>query len=119
MPSGVRAERAIWLCLALGIVLHGSGWLVDFVAYHGVAPTPSFSDPLWLGAYLGFYPGVVLLGRERSRAAAWACGSTACSVGWPSAVTAATALQASLGTWTPPAAPPSPAPPTHWPTSHC
>ncbi len=94
----VRAERAIWLCLGLGIVLHGSGWLVDFVAYHGVAPTPSFSDPLWLGAYLGFYPGVVLLGRERYArrgVGMWLDGLLGgLALG---AVTAATALQASLG----------------------
>ena len=59
----VQAERATWLCLGLGILLHGSGWLVDYVVYHGLAPIPSWSDPLWLGAYLGFYPGMVLLGR--------------------------------------------------------
>jgi len=56
----VPAERATWLCLGVGILLHGSGWLVDYVGYHGMAPMPSWSDPLWLGAYLGFYPGMVL-----------------------------------------------------------
>jgi diguanylate cyclase len=94
----VAAERPIWLCLGLGILLHGSGWLVDFVAYDGVAPTPSFSDPLWLGAYLGFYPGVVLLGRERFArrgVGMWLDGLLGgLALG---AVTAATALQASLG----------------------
>jgi diguanylate cyclase (GGDEF)-like protein len=93
----VRPERSIWLCLGLGILLHGSGWLVDFVAYHGVAPTPSLSDPLWLGAYLGFYPGVVLLGRARYARRGlgmWLDGLLGgLALG---AVTAATALQASL-----------------------
>ena len=93
----VQSERAIWLCLGIGILLHGSGWLVDFVAYHGMAPMPSFSDPLWLGAYLGFYPGVVLLGRERFArrgVGMWLDGLLGgLALG---AVTAATALQASL-----------------------
>jgi diguanylate cyclase (GGDEF)-like protein len=93
----VQAERAVWLCLGLGILLHGSGWLVDFVAYHGMAPMPSWSDPLWLGAYLGFYPGVVLLGRERFArrgVGMWLDGLLGgLALG---AVTAATALQASL-----------------------
>ena len=80
-----------------GILLHGSGWLVDFVGYHGRAPMPSFSDPLWLGAYLGFYPGVVLLGRERFArrgVGMWLDGLLGgLALG---AVTAATALQVSL-----------------------
>ena len=117
----MRAERATGCASALGIVLHGSGWLVDFVAYHGVAPMPSFSDPLWLGAYLGFYPGVVLLGRERFARR---------GVGmWLDGLLGGLALGrrhrrhraagVARRTWTPPAAPPSPAPPTRWPTSRC
>ena len=93
----VEAERAVWLWLGVGILLYGSGWLVDFVAYNGKAPTPSLSDPLWLGAYLGFYPGVVLLGRERFARRGlgmWLDGLLGgLALG---AVTAATALQASL-----------------------
>jgi diguanylate cyclase len=93
----VRAERATWLCLGVGILLHGGGWLVDFLAYDGVAPMPSFSDPLWLGAYLGFYPGIVLLGRERFArrgVGMWLDGLLGgLALG---AVIAATALQASL-----------------------
>ena len=93
----VQAERAVWLCLGAGILLHGSGWLVDFVAYDGRAPMPSLSDPLWLGAYLGFYPGVVLLGRvrfARRGVGMWLDGLLGgLALG---AVTAATALQASL-----------------------
>jgi len=58
-------ERAAWLAIGIGVVLHGAGWVVDYVVYDGVAPMPSLSDPLWLGAYLGFYPGIVLLARER------------------------------------------------------
>ena len=93
----VQAERATWLCLGVGILLHGSGWLVDFVGYHGLAPMPSWSDPLWLSAYLGFYPGMVLLGRERFArrgVGMWLDGLLGgLALG---AVTAATALQASL-----------------------
>ena len=116
----VPAERATWLCLGVGILLHGSGWLVDYVGYHGMAPMPSWSDPLWLSAYLGFYPGMVLLGRERFArrgVGMWLDGLLGgLALG---AVTAATALQASLSTSTPRAAPRSPAPPTRWPTSRC
>ena len=58
---------------------------------------PSWSDPLWLGAYLGFYPGMVLLGRERFArrgVGMWLDGLLGgLALG---AVTAATALQASL-----------------------
>jgi diguanylate cyclase (GGDEF)-like protein len=93
----VRAERATWLCLGAGILLHGGGWLVDFLAYHGAAPMPSWSDPLWLGAYLGFYPGIVLLGRDRFArrgVGMWLDGLLGgLALG---AVTAATALQAAL-----------------------
>jgi diguanylate cyclase len=93
----VRAERATWLCLGVGILLHGGGWLVDFLAYDGMAPMPSWSDPLWLGAYLGFYPGIVLLGRERFArrgVGMWLDGLLGgLALG---AVIAATALQASL-----------------------
>jgi diguanylate cyclase (GGDEF)-like protein len=93
----VRAERATWLCLGVGILLHGSGWLVDFLAYDGAAPMPSWSDPLWLGAYLGFYPGIVLLGGERFArrgVGMWLDGLLGgLALG---AVTAATALQAAL-----------------------
>ncbi len=93
----VQAERVTWLCIGVGVLLHASGWLVDFIAYHGDAPMPSFSDPLWLGAYLGFYPAVVLLGRDRYArrgVGMWLDGILgALALG---AVVAATALQASL-----------------------
>jgi diguanylate cyclase (GGDEF)-like protein len=93
----LRAERATWLCLGVGILLHGSGWLVDFLAYDWAAPMPSWSDPLWLGAYLGFYPGIVLLGGERFArrgVGMWLDGLLGgLALG---AVTAATALQAAL-----------------------
>jgi hypothetical protein len=93
----LAAERATWLCLGFGILLHGGGWLVDYIGYHSMAPMPSWSDPLWLGAYLGFYPGMVLLGRERFArrgVGMWLDGLLGgLALG---AVTAATALQASL-----------------------
>ena len=93
----VQAERATWLCVGAGILLHGSGWLVDFLVYDGKAPMPSLSDPLWLGAYVGFYPGIVLLGRTRFArrgVGMWLDGLLGgLALG---AVTAATALQASL-----------------------
>jgi diguanylate cyclase (GGDEF)-like protein len=58
-------ERGAWLAIGIGVALHCSGWLVDFVFYAGPAPMPSWSDPLWLTSYLCFYPGIVLIGRER------------------------------------------------------
>jgi diguanylate cyclase (GGDEF)-like protein len=93
----VPTERAPWLAIGLGICLYAAGWIVDLFGYHGNAPMPSFSDPLWLGAYLGFYPGVVLLGRERFARRGlgmWLDGLIGgLALG---AATAATALQASL-----------------------
>jgi diguanylate cyclase (GGDEF)-like protein len=90
-------ERAAWVAIGVGVALHGAGWMVDFVGYRGLAPMPSLSDPLWLAAYLGFYPGVVLLGRERfaSRGVGmWVDGLLGgLALG---AAVAATALQASL-----------------------
>jgi diguanylate cyclase (GGDEF)-like protein len=90
-------ERAPWLAIGLGLCLYAAGWIVDLFGYHGTTPTPSFSDPLWLGAYLGFYPGVVLLGRERFARRGlgmWLDGLVGgLALG---AATAATALQASL-----------------------
>jgi diguanylate cyclase (GGDEF)-like protein len=93
----VPAEGAAWLAIGLGLCLYGAGWIVALFGYHGDAPMPSLSDPLWLGAYLGFYPGVVLLGRERFARRGlgmWLdglLGGLALAAG-----TAATALQASL-----------------------
>ena len=96
-PPGCRPSAPRGCASASGILLHGSGWLVDYVGYHGMAPMPSWSDPLWLSAYLGFYPGMVLLGRERFArrgVGMWLDGLLGgLALG---AVTAATALQASL-----------------------
>jgi diguanylate cyclase (GGDEF)-like protein len=93
----VAPERVTWLCVGVGILLHGGGWAVDYFGYQGLAPMPSWSDPLWLGAYVGFYPGIVLLGRERFArrgVGMWLDGLLGgLALG---AVTAATALQASL-----------------------
>ena len=61
----VPAERAAWLAIGGGVCLYAGGWIVDLFVYGGAATMPSAADALWLGAYLGFYPGVVLLGRER------------------------------------------------------
>ena len=117
----VQTERATWLCLGVGILLHGSGWLVDYVGYHGLAPMPSWSDPLWLAAYLGFYPGIVLLGPRALRAPeAWGCGSTDCSAASPWARSPPPRrCRPRSRTSTPPAAPRSRAPPTRWRTSRC
>jgi hypothetical protein len=93
----VPAERVPWLAIGLGVCLHGGGWIVDFVGYRGAAPMPSLCDPLWLGAYLALYPGVVLLGRERFARRGlgmWLDGLLGgLAIG---AATAATALQPSL-----------------------
>jgi diguanylate cyclase (GGDEF)-like protein len=58
-------ERAAWSAIGGGLCLYAAGWIVDLFVYGGAAPQPSFADALWLSAYLGFYPGVVLLGRDR------------------------------------------------------
>jgi len=58
-------ERPAWLALGGGLALYATGWIVDLFVYGGAASQPSYTDALWLGAYAGFYPGVVLLGRER------------------------------------------------------
>jgi diguanylate cyclase (GGDEF)-like protein len=90
-------ERAAWLAIGIGVCLHGAGWLVDYLVYQGHAPMPSLSDPLWLGAYLGFYPGIVLLGRERFARRGLGMWVDGVLGGLAlSAVVAATALQASL-----------------------
>jgi diguanylate cyclase (GGDEF)-like protein len=93
----VPTERAAWLAIGLGISLYAAGWIIDLFGYQGKAPMPSLSDPFWLGAYLGLYPGVVLLGRERYARRGlgmWLDGLIGgLALG---AATAATALQASL-----------------------
>ena len=93
----VRAERAIWLCLGARHRAARQRLAGRLRRLPRRAPMPSFSDPLWLGAYLGFYPGVVLLGRERYArrgVGMWLDGLLGgLALG---AVTAATALQASL-----------------------
>ena len=90
-------ERAAWLAIGIGVALHCAGWLVDYGVYDGRAPMPSLCDPLWLGAYLGFYPGIVLIGRERFArrgVGMWVDGLLGgLALG---AAVAATALQASL-----------------------
>lgn len=92
-------ERAAWLAIGGGVCLYGIGWIVDFVGYHGQAPSPSLSDPFWLGSYLGFYPGIVLLGRARFArrgVGMWLDGLLGgLAVG---AATSATALQTALST---------------------
>jgi diguanylate cyclase (GGDEF)-like protein len=93
----VPTERAAWLAIGVGISLHGAGWIVDLFGYGGQAPMASLSGPLWLGAYLGLYPGVVLLGRERFARRGlgmWLDGLLG-GLGLGAAA-AATALQASL-----------------------
>jgi diguanylate cyclase (GGDEF)-like protein len=93
----VQGEGTAWLAIGLGLCLYGAGWVVDLFVYHGDAPMPSVSDALWLSAYVGFYPGVVLLGRERFARRGlgmWLDGLLgALALG---AATAATALQGSL-----------------------
>jgi diguanylate cyclase (GGDEF)-like protein len=58
-------ERSAWFALGGGLALYAAGWIVDLFVYGGAASQPSYADALWLGAYAGFYPGVVLLGRDR------------------------------------------------------
>src|SRR5262245_49837075 len=58
-------ERPAWFALGGGLALYAAGWIVDLFVYGGAASQPSYTDAFWLGAYAGFYPGVVLLGRDR------------------------------------------------------
>jgi diguanylate cyclase (GGDEF)-like protein len=58
-------ERAAWLAIGGGISLYAAGWVVDFSIYDDGSSMPAIAHGLWLAAYVGFYPGVVLLGRER------------------------------------------------------
>jgi diguanylate cyclase (GGDEF)-like protein len=94
----VAEERAAWFAIGLGLCAHAGGWLMDFYGYNGVAPVPSLSDALWLSAYLGLYPGLVLLGRHRfgrRGLGVWLDGLVGgLALG---AVAAGTALQPSLG----------------------
>ncbi|HEX7299887.1 MAG TPA: bifunctional diguanylate cyclase/phosphodiesterase [Solirubrobacteraceae bacterium] len=91
------SERAAWLAISVGIALHGVGWILYLFGYDGRAPVPSLCDPFWLSAYLGLYPGVVLLGRARFARRGlgmWLDGLLGgLALG---AATAATALQAAL-----------------------
>ena len=96
--AAARAEeREAWLAIGVGVLLYAGGWLVDFFGYGGEPTMPSVADGLWLSAYLGFYPGVVLLGRERFARRGlgmWRDGLLgALALG---AATAATALHGSL-----------------------
>jgi diguanylate cyclase (GGDEF)-like protein len=58
-------ERPAWLAIGGGLCLYAGGWIVDLFFLGGAAAAPSAADVGWLSAYLGLYPGVVLLGRER------------------------------------------------------
>jgi diguanylate cyclase len=93
----VPQERAAWAAMGGGVCLYAAGWLVDFFYYDGAASMPAVAHGLWLGAYLGFYPGVVLLGRERFARRGmgmWLDGVLGALA--VAAATAATALQGSL-----------------------
>jgi diguanylate cyclase len=61
----IPEERVAWTAISGGVCLYAAGWAVDFFVYDGGTSMPAFAHGLWLAAYLGFYPGVVLLGRER------------------------------------------------------
>ena len=62
-----RSERAAWTLLGIGMAVYASGnvyWSVA-LADLDAAPYPSPADGLWLGAYLFFYVGIVLLAKSR------------------------------------------------------
>jgi diguanylate cyclase len=62
----VRAERAAWIALGIGIGLWTSGRVV-YLALHedGPVPVPSLADVGWLAFYPAVYLAVVLLVRYR------------------------------------------------------
>jgi diguanylate cyclase (GGDEF)-like protein len=93
----VGDERSAWLAIGLGICSYAGGWLVAFYGYGGAAPSPSLADALWLPAYVGFYAGVVLMGRHRfgrRGLGVWLDGLLGGLA--LSAIAAATALEAAL-----------------------
>jgi hypothetical protein len=61
----VAEERPAWLAIGGGLCLYAGGWIVDLFVYDNAPTMPSIADGFWMAAYLGFYPGVVLLGRGR------------------------------------------------------
>jgi diguanylate cyclase (GGDEF)-like protein len=62
-----REERVAWALLAVGLAVYAGGNLYWSLALADLeeAPYPSVADALWLGAYLFFYVGIVLLARAR------------------------------------------------------
>jgi diguanylate cyclase (GGDEF)-like protein len=62
-----REERTAWALIALGLLIYAGGnvyWSL-VLANLEEAPFPSPADGLWLGGYLFFYIGIVLLARAR------------------------------------------------------
>jgi two-component system, cell cycle response regulator len=62
-----RVERIAWALLALGLLIYAGGNVYWSLALADLdeAPFPSSADGLWLGGYLFFYAGIVLLARAR------------------------------------------------------
>jgi diguanylate cyclase (GGDEF)-like protein len=62
-----REERVAWALIATGLAVYASGNLYwsQVLAELDEAPYPSPADGLWLGAYLFFYVGIVLLAKSR------------------------------------------------------
>jgi two-component system, cell cycle response regulator len=62
-----RVERIAWALLALGLLIYAGGNVYWSLALADLdeAPFPSPADGLWLGGYLFFYAGIVLLARAR------------------------------------------------------
>src|SRR4051812_36403755 len=60
----IRAERAAWLALGIGIGVWTAGRVV-YLAAEGDLPIPSIADVCWLAFYPAVYLGVILLVRSR------------------------------------------------------
>src|SRR3954468_3693297 len=77
----VRAERAAWGCLALGLLLWAAGEIHWSLSPDSADSTgPGVSDLLWLSFYPMSYAAIVLLVRARLRGASarlWLDGVTA------------------------------------------
>ena len=62
-----RSERTAWALVAIGLAVYASGnlyWSLVLADLDEV-PFPSAADGLWLGGYLFFYVGIILLARAR------------------------------------------------------
>ena len=61
----VRAERPVWLAMALSLILWSTGDLLTDIVWSNNPPFPSLADAAYLGYYPAAYVSLVLLVRSR------------------------------------------------------